>query len=318
MKNETLEKYYKAELMFKDGKTLMSIAKELHLDRGKFATWLRNKGYQTKENFEVKYEQGKEMYLNGISLTQIAEKLKLSAVRLSKWLKKNGVEIRENRTYTCNESYFEVINTEEKAYWLGFLYADGCVCRSGKVQHLEVTLQENDIEHLKKFLKSIGSNTPTHKKVIKLNDKKYKAYRVNIGSARMCQDLIKIGCTPRKSLTLKFPSKEILSEELVLHFVRGYIDGDGWIGISTNKHLARIGVLGTQNFLLGIQESMHWKKVSIRECNRGSKAFVIEYNSSETINYLNEIYKNANIYLDRKYEKYKEIYAVLTQRLQKS
>ena len=60
--------------------------------------------------------------------------------------------------YTYNENYFKIIDSEEKAYWLGFLYADGCITRfyrneKLKSMSLELTLQSNDIEHLKKFLK---------------------------------------------------------------------------------------------------------------------------------------------------------------------
>jgi len=299
--------------MFKNGETLINIGKELKLGRGRFAEWLRNRGHQTKEDFVAKYEKGKELYLSGISITKIVKELNLSMKWFSIWLKDNDVEIRENRTYSLNENYFEVINTEEKAYWLGFLYADGCVCRSGKIKHLEMTLKEEDSRHIKKFLNAIESNAPIINKTIILNNKQYEACKVSIGSAKMCRDLIKIGCTPRKSLTLTFPDESILRKDLISHFIRGYVDGDGWIGISNNKkrQKARISILGTYNFLLGIQEVMGWNKVSIRS-NQRNKAYVIEYGSIATMDYLNQLYENANIYLDRKYIKYKEIYAVLT------
>lgn len=36
-------------------------------------------------------------------------------------------DVEKNKKYTCDSTFFNVIDTEEKAYWLGFLMADGFI-----------------------------------------------------------------------------------------------------------------------------------------------------------------------------------------------
>lgn len=61
--------------------------------------------------------------------------------------------------------------------------------------------------------------------------------RIQISSKTLTADLLKLGCTPRKSLTLKFPNDGIFkSNDLIRHFIRGYFDGDGSVFISMEKH----------------------------------------------------------------------------------
>lgn len=125
------------------------------------------------------------------------------------------------RKYTCNSDYFKEINTSDKAYWLGFLYTDGCILETRnktanklKTYILELSLKSTDKSHLIKFLDSVGSNSPIADKKIKLNGNTYYACRVNICNTELCRDLIRHGCTPRKSLILTFPSDEIVPKEL--------------------------------------------------------------------------------------------------------
>lgn len=312
MKNETLEKYEKGKILFEQGDTLTDIAKELNIARGRFAEWLRKEGIQTKENKIEKYTKGINLLSEGKSLTQISKELKISARRFALWLREQDIETPKNKKYTCNEDYFKEIDTEEKAYWLGFLYADGCVNRGKKSMNLEITLKNEDRKHLVKFLNAINSNVPIKEKQIILGDKTFQANKIVICSTQMCKDLIEKGCVPNKSLTLEFPSKETIKTELLHHFVRGYFDGDGWLGFSTDKRRARLGITGTYSFLNSIQDYMKWDKNIITKDKR-SEACTISYGGSlNSIAYLNQLYKNASYYLDRKYKKYEEIIAVLS------
>lgn len=85
------------------------------------------------------------------------------------------------RIYKINESYFEKINSQEKAYWLGFIYADGHVTE----QSINISLQVKDINHLQKFLVSINSSHPITTYVIR--DKKY--CRISISNVKFCRNL---------------------------------------------------------------------------------------------------------------------------------
>lgn len=92
---------------------------------------------------------------------------------------------------------FKVIDTEEKAYWLGFLYADGCV--GSTESKIELSLAEQDFHHIEKFRDFIGINNKiSYRSAV-------KAYRYSFRSESCKQDLIDKGCIPKKSLILKYP-----------------------------------------------------------------------------------------------------------------
>ena len=218
--------------------------------------------------------------------------------------------------YTVNRNYFKVIDTEEKAYWLGFLYADGCILESvknGRVKamNIELSLKYDDIKHLKKFLYCICSNAPIKKKKVKLNDKVYYACRVNICCTEMCRDLIKLGCTPRKSLTLKFPNEEQVPKHLLKHFIRGYFDGDGCIShgkhniIYNNEYYTRCGFSGTKDILEGIHKYLDDFGLNRITHVHQSQAYEVMWGGkNNALKIYHALYDNATIYLDRKYEKF--------------
>lgn len=262
---------------------------------------------------QEKKELGLKLYLEGKSLSRISKELEINRLTLTKYVKSQGVGVTNPaRKHRYNDDFFESINNEEKAYWLGFIYADGCINDGGKHKTLEITLQESDRDHLIKFTNSIGAVADLVKeKVVKLNGKEILTYKVVISCTKMCNDLIKHGATPRKSLTLKFPTH--LPKHLIRHFIRGYMDGDGNI----DSPRLRISVLGTQEFLLGLQnyfELLGATKTKITK-KKDNKAFSFEKGGKEVLLILHNLYTNSNIYLDRKYQK---ALAHLTQQLQES
>lgn len=253
-----------------------------------------------------KYEEGKKMYLEGNNIEQIAKALHLDRRKFSYYLKNEDVEVKNPQTKRkLNERYFETIDTEEKAYWLGFLYADGCVCvrRKGenvKSMNVEVGLKGSDEEHLIKLANSLEYE---NYKLIHRTVKESETVRIVIHSTSLCRDLIDKGCTPKKSLTLKFPS---LSKELTPHFIRGYIDGDGYIGVKHNKtyDVLRMSVLGTEDLLMGIVDyfDLKEKDYNLRHDKRHTEqVFSLEFNKEATLKIAKTIYKGSKIHLTRKY-----------------
>lgn len=239
-----------------------------------------------------------------ISMTKVCKMFNVSRTSLTKYMKDLGETSKFEKKHTLNEKYFSNIDTESKAYWLGFIYADGCITENKiedrlKALTLEITLKDEDRGHLAKFLESIESNTSVKDKIIKLNGKEIITCRISINCTSLCRDLIRQGCTPRKSLTITFPNS--LPSHLVRHFIRGYIDGDGCI--STRK---RLSVVGTESFLNSMQgyfiKSLNIKPTNVRPDKRG-KHFIYEKGGKETLLILEHLYSDSNIYLDRKYNK---------------
>lgn len=220
---------------------------------------------------------------------------------------------RKRIKYEVDENFFEVIDTEEKAYWLGFLYADGYVKkRQSNSCIIELSLAEIDYNHVLKFKNSLKSNYAISKKIVKLQNKEFVAYRFSIYREKMYMDLVNKGCVENKSLILKFPEYTIFSnQDLVKHFIRGYVDGDGSLGIYNGR--GSVSILGTEHMLNGIlsvlkSQSITTKSIPHRCTTQGkTNIFELKLNglcSAKTAEYL---YKNSHIYLDRKYKKYLQI-----------
>ena len=259
-----------------------------------------------KQNIDL-YEQGKKIYVEKQwSLTKIAQLLHISRGRLSTYLKQQNIEVvnRQN-THTIISNIFEVIDSEEKAYWLGFLYADGYV--SGKTNHIELALATKDKLHVQKFANFINFQGTINSNAIRT--------RISFQNKKMKEDLINLGCVPNKSLIIKFPQKNVLPKELIKHFVRGYIDGDGYIGLQQNG-LERMGICsGSEIFLRELVNVMNWKQNKVL-LDKRSNAYSINWAGKTVYKMLFELYENAEVYLDRKHLKYIEIKnAVLGQRL---
>lgn len=123
-----------------------------------------------------------------------------------------------------NHNYFKFINTEEKAYILGFLYADGY--NSDKQVIIEQL--EQDVDILEKINRALNADNQIIRNVQKVNNK--IKCRLCYSSVEMCTDLANLGCFRNKSLTCTFPT--FLDKSLIRHFIRGYFDGDGcvWVG----------------------------------------------------------------------------------------
>ena len=144
---------------------------------------------------------------------------------MSNVLKKLGIKIiNKQNQVRVNEHIFDSIDTEEKAYWLGFMFADGFVLSNDNTIGLD--LAEKDFTHLEKF--RLFLNFIGNLKVTNTNFPNVKRVRLEFSSKYMKQILISYGCIPKKSLTLNFPNINIFNNiELIRHFIRGYVDGDG-------------------------------------------------------------------------------------------
>ena len=164
-----------------------------------------------------------DLYFNqNLSTNKIAEIYGCHGKTICNQFRRWNIKLKEryNSLYSVNTKFFEVINTEEKAYFLGLLFADGHISKNNC---LMLTMKDLDI--IEKFKKSIESEHP-----IKYN--KDKNPTINIRSKKICEDLKKIGFNNKKSYFVDF--EKILSfipKELLNHFVRGMFDGDGSIKI---------------------------------------------------------------------------------------
>ena len=127
-----------------------------------------------------------------------------------------------------NENYFEKIDTEDKAYFLGLIYADGCLLLDSKkyIYKLTLKIHPKDKEILYKFKKKINGEMDIW------FHKQREMCEINLSGKKLVSDLIKIGLHPNKTFTIKYPN---IDKNLEPHFLRGYFDGDGCIRINLDK-----------------------------------------------------------------------------------
>ena len=252
-------------------------------------------------NYESNLQKAIELYKNGMSLTKIQKEVGINRNKLSKEFKNLGITILPNgQKYNYNTDIFKQIDTEEKAYWLGFLYADGYI----NDRSVELTLQENDYDHLVKFREFIGDESIqiTYRESV-------KAYRIYIGCKEIAHDLINLGCVQAKSYILKFPTPEQVPEYLVHHFMRGYFDGDGTI--TTNHNQLSFQVLGTNEFL-DVYESYLLENINRNKPNKryhdrrhsDNTYFIGYFGNKQVKKIFDYLYNDATIYMERKLNKF--------------
>lgn len=225
---------------------------------------------------------------------------------ISNGLKELGIEVKNTHTeIKFNDHVFDVIDTEEKAYWLGFIWADGNIKtpKNSSGYRLTITLQESDYEHLVKFNNFIehkNLNIKSHK----ANTKKFSWYA---DSKHLWNTLNNYGCTPNKSLTLIFPELSVFTDKsLVRHFIRGYFDGDGCLTFSTRKGyiVPSLSLLGTLDVVNNIKTHSKLNEALVRTRHGKNDYYELKLDLIESKLFMEYLYKDCNIYLDRKYNRY--------------
>jgi len=202
--------------------------------------------------------------------------------------------------YSIDKTLMDKIDTEEKAYWLGFFYADAY--NNEKLGRLVVELQEQDKNHLYKCANFFGQ--PREPFIQYKNKGKYIAYRLELNSKHLTKSLSSHGCHQAKSFNIVFP--EWLAQKFIRHFVRGYFDGDGCICIHQDQ--LNILIVSTKEIVESLQTLIKRLNVKghISHPKRYTKnTYRLDFGGSrQVLRFCEWIYKDATIYLDRKYELY--------------
>ena len=246
-------------------------------------------------------------YSTGSAYTAIAREIKKSPCFVKRVLVSNSIKIRNlsesHEIYSYDKSFFDKIDSEIKAYILGFLYADGNVCRNV----MQIALHKQDEEFLLLLKKAINSSH------LIVNDRGYKRFR--IGSKSLVDQLNKLGVTERKTATLTFPNEAILPLNLRKHFIRGFFDGDGCITFSVsafNKIKWKFQITSNFSFLNSIMSIFHeelgFNLTSLRKEKRSSSDVFYFEHSSTGSNKIRKIYDylygDSKFFLDRKKKKF--------------
>lgn len=254
--------------------------------------------------------QAIEDLTHGMLMKDVVAKHGISNVTVYNHMKRRGIQYGSDhgRKNHVDKSFFNSIDNEDKAYWLGFIYADGCVTHINtydtKPGRLSINISAKDKDHLAKFNQAIQSTYKIREYIP--HESTYSNHpmcRLDIASVELCSSLIRHGVIPAKTDKILFPYQS-MSEDLYRHFIRGFFDGDGSLGDSN------FTIIGYKPFLLAMQE------VLVKNCDLNYTKLVAYPHKAVDIYNLryggrlqlqriyHYLYDNASIFLERKHSKF--------------
>jgi len=250
-----------------------------------------------------------QLYNSNMKAQDIADKFNICLASFYKLLNKQNINLRGPRKYyTIDNHYFDVINTERKAYWLGFLYADGY--NNEQKGYVALSLAEIDKEILIKFNQDIQSTRPLLR-IKPAGPNSQAQYRAVISDKHFCKSLNNLGCHQNKTFTIQFPTEKQVPKHLLRHFLRGCWDGDGCFTIDKNRRKSSkfyAELVSTLDFCITLQSFL--KDLGIRSSikqRRGKTTttrtlkICSKYSS---LRFLEFLYQDATVFLKRKYDKW--------------
>jgi len=245
-----------------------------------------------------------ENYLAGKTCQEIAKIFSTTRNKISKIIKNKGIKIKGRKGYhkfSFNENYFDKIQNEHEAYWLGWLFSDGYNQRNKNTIKLQIQKRDQSILELLK--KDLDYNGP-------IRDAGYGSQSlIFLTSMNFSEKLAQLGCVQNKSMVLKWPIE--LPSRLEKHFIRGYFDGDGCIsGVNNNFSLT---IISTENFCNTLNQKLA-KVVGLKNLeNHPNNPITKRYRFSgkKQIKKMYEyLYSDSSICLERKKKKMEELLCI--------
>jgi transcriptional regulator with XRE-family HTH domain len=308
---------------YESGDEIAEIAADAGINLTSIYGVLQRNGIQARRNDGMPEAQQLEVcrrYLAGESTYALAREFGVSDGTIGKVLTQRGVQKRTasevHRRYSCDHSFFDTIDTEVKAYWLGFVAADGNVYNN----ILKIALSSRDREHLVRFKGDLHSDHPISNYVATTKppgSKKAKIMTVSsvsISSPQLTGGLAAYGIVPRKTFTNRWP--DFLPGDLLRHFLRGYFDGDGCFHVSANAYVRKKdgqrraqlhwSTVGSEAFCSGARTYL-MDELKLNEVRLGGTKspgiVTLRYGATLVATKIYDLlYKDATVYLPRKRE----------------
>ena len=268
---------------------------------------LNIKDYQ--ERIDVLYQEGK-------TAKEISTLLEFKYHQpIYNYFKKNGWDRNGKggkRTYEVNKYFFKNINTEEKAYILGFICADGHI----EKDRLIITVSIKDIDILKKIKRVLNSKHPI--KNIKRknpyqnsNRKELILVELQINSVELVKPLFNMGLTTNKTYTLDGSILKFIPKYLMRDFLRGYFDGDGNVLFGkkySSGYKYNINICGNEDFLLKSFQVYFPSNNKLYKNLYSKQCYVWKISQKDKVkDFMHYLYYNSSIFLQRKYNEYRKI-----------
>ena len=314
MNEQDITKELLEHLVFEEKMTDKEIADHLNVSNSKITGLRRRFKIKRKhKNSEWLIDQYCNKLRTAISIANECgvgrEEIRLALRKLN--IPPNYETMRQgSKKHDYDESVFDVIDSEEKAYWFGFIMGDGQIERFKRKRsdnsiyenyRLNMNIKYSDVDHLYKFLKFLKCTTKTIKKqYVKMPSSNIaEVGYLRISSRPLALALMEKGVIPNKSLHEPEPSG--LPDHLVRHFIRGLLDADGMIS-NVEKVTPSATICDGKILMEWVQKQYPY--LSLKKNNQCDGLYIVKTKKENVLDFLNSLYKDATVYLDRKYERY--------------
>lgn len=313
---------------YKNGESSYKLAKEFSVSKQAVLYILRKNKVKMRESGSPRKVPIKDTttiiqrYIAGEECTDISKTYECHSSQITKILHREGVKVRKfvpmskewvrekRRQFSFNEDFFLNIDKDTKAYWLGFIAADGYVGKN----NLSICLKRQDKNHLSKFLKNLNANYEIRNTEAKVDFGQglhvYEQSTINISSIKLCESLrkqLQLIEGKQKTYILEFPI--YLPKNQYRHFIRGLLDGDGSIQYLGNSD-CKVVFYGTKSICEGVRDIIvEFCGVSNLEVRKkqGHLYEVKWAGRKQVLKILDWLYLGTEIYLERKYKYYLDI-----------
>ena len=255
------------------------------------------------------------LHNQGMTGKQIVDALQLKYHQpVYNYFRKRGWPISGKVTkkkYHVDDDFFRVINTEEKAYILGFICADGHV----EHNHIQFEVAQKDTDILYRIRKALKSNHPiteVHKgnPYRKSDRKEITMSKMRINGVYLTKPLLKMGLMGNKTYTLNSSILKYVPKYLIRDFLRGFFDGDGNVFFGkkyTSGMKYNINVCGNKEFLLNTFQKYFPSSNKLYKDLYSKQCYTWKISSKEKVlSFLHYLYYNSSIFLSRKYLVYRK------------
>ena len=204
---------------------------------------------------------------------------------------KPRIQSSNSHKYNINQDYFKTWSNN-MAYILGCWFADGCIY-NGRM--FDITLHKKDKYILKKIAEELQFEGNLYDSVDK------QSSRINFSCKVIYDDIVSLGGSERKSLTLEFPN---IPKEYLPDFIRGYFDGDGCVMQLKNNRLNSAFTCGNKKFLIKLLEILK-EEAGIEGGSFDDSCYSLKFGKKDTCRLGQYIYKNnPELFLQRKKNKF--------------
>ncbi len=263
---------------------------------------------------KIKFKEWSDLHNTGKSLTQISKECGVNYRTLYYGLKREGypvtINLDDKRQTIPTEDYFENIQTEQQAYILGLLMADGCIIKRDKVNRVQLKLMKSDAS----LVEDVRDILMPGRKLYECKSFITGAVRTSsalvIPSNKMVDDLQKLGLRYNKTLAGK---TFVELGENTRHFIRGFFDGDGSVSLSGRNKVQVYICAVDKSFIDNLNTWLNGQGIatSVYEEKRpGQDMYKVAINHTSRPAFFDMLYQDATIKLERKYNKYANIVVI--------